>query len=79
MERTKKSGNNLIDLYQKGKEKEKFIINTSGNLFFSSDKILFSDSFEENNENILRIEKNEKNKGYYIDCVNFIKKCLTCL
>ena len=67
-----------MDLCLKGKEKAKFIINTSGNLFFSSDKILFSDSFDENDENILRIEKNEKNKVYYIDCKCY-KIVLICL
>ena len=68
-----KSGNHLIDYDQKGKTKEKFEISSSGNIFFSNNKIHFSRTSEETNNKILIIEKNEKNKKYYIDCKQYLK------
>ena len=68
-----KSGNHLIDYDQKGKTKEKFEISSSGNIFFSNNKIHFCRTSEETNDKILIIEKNEKNKKYYIDCKQYLK------
>ena len=68
-----KSGNHLIDYDQKGKTKEKFEISSSGYIFFSNNKIHFCRTSEETNDKILIIEKNEKNKKYYIDCKQYLK------
>jgi len=38
----KNLGNNLIDYNQEGQVKEKFKVNSSGNLYFSSSEIRFS-------------------------------------
>ena len=72
-EKHRKTGNNLLDYHENGKVKEKFKINSSGNLFISSKNICFSEKLERNSDKILAIEKNEKNNKYYIDCKHFQK------
>ena len=69
----KNLGNNLIDYNQEGQVKEKFTVNSSGNLFFSSSEIRFSKNIEKNKDKILIIEKNEKNDKYYLDCNDYQK------
>ena len=72
-EKQRKIGNNLMDYNEKGEIKEKFKINSSGNLFISSKKIQFSENEEKNMDKILTIEKNEKNNKYYINCKHYHK------
>ena len=72
-EKQRKIGNNLMDYNEKGEIKEKFKINSSGNLFISSKKIQFSENEEKNMDKILTIEKNEKNNKYYINCKHYNK------
>ena len=69
----KNLGNNLIDYNQEGQVKEKFRVNSSGNLFFSSSEIRFSKNIQKNKDKILIIEKNEKNDKYYLDCEEYQK------
>lgn len=72
-EKQRKIANNLMDYNEKGEIKEKFKINSSGNLFISSKKIQFSENVEKNMDKILTIEKNEKNNKYYINCKHYQK------
>ena len=72
-EKHRKIGNNLMDYKEKGEIKEKFKINSSGNLFILSKKIQFLENGEKNMDKILAIEKNEKNNKYYINCKHYQK------
>ena len=67
----RETGYSLMDIKQKGIEKETFKINSSGNIFFSLDNIRFCRTTEAKDKLII-IEKDIYNR-YYLNCKHYKK------